>query len=266
MRTSTENGAVGVLPAALNVAWPVMLSYVAIGVPCGVLVGKAGMTPAMSFLLAVTLLTGSGQFMVGNLWLAGVPVASIVASVAAVSSRFALYSASIAPHLKGASRAKTAAISATLTEEAYGISLAKLAGGDAWTTSHALALNLVLVSTWGASCAAGSAIGSAVDIPTAVASFVVTALFVFLLYCQLTARPNVVAALTAAVAVVALKLVGLASVAIPVAALAGVACGLVAFAIGSPVVPAPAPTVPAPTPAEPDSPVIPAAEKDGEVE
>ena len=124
MRTSTENGAAGVLPAALNVAWPIMLSYVAIGLPCGMLVAKAGMSPAMSFLLAVALLTSSGQFMVGNLWLAGVPVASIVASVVAVSSRFALYSASIAPYLKGASRAKTAAISATLTEEAYGISLA----------------------------------------------------------------------------------------------------------------------------------------------
>ena len=43
MRTSTENGAAGVLPAALNVAWPIMLSYVAIGLPCGMLVAKAGM-------------------------------------------------------------------------------------------------------------------------------------------------------------------------------------------------------------------------------
>ena len=114
----------------------------------------------------------------------------------------------------------------------------------------------------------GAAIGSAVDIPTAVVSFMVTALFVFLLHCQLTVRPNVVAALTAAVAVVVLKLAGLASVAILVAALVGVACGLVAFAIGSPAATAdsPAPTVPAPAPAEPDSPTTPAAGEDGEVE
>ena len=265
MRTSTENGAAGVLPAALNVSWPIMLSYVAIGLPCGMLVAKAGMSPAMSFLLAVALLTSSGQFMVGNLWLAGVPVASIVASVVAVSSRFALYSASIAPYLKGASRAKTAAISATLTEEAYGISLAKLAAGDGWTTSHALALNLVLVLTRGVSCAVGAAIGSAIDIPTAVVSFMVTALFVFLLRCQLTVRPNVVAALTAAVAVVALKLAGLASVAILVAALVGVACGLVAFAIGSPAAPASTADA-ASTAASAASPATPAAGKDGDAE
>lgn len=79
--------------------------------------------------LSSTFVTGSGQFMICNLWLAGVPASSIIASVAAISSRFALYSASIAPHLAGASKRQTLAVAATLTEEAYGISLAKLVEG-----------------------------------------------------------------------------------------------------------------------------------------
>ncbi|MFR7732556.1 MAG: AzlC family ABC transporter permease [Collinsella sp.] len=87
----------------------------------------------MVFALSSTFMRRvAGQFMVCNLWLAGVPAASIVASVAAISSRFALYSASIAPHLRGASKRQTLAVAATLTEEADGISLAKLVEGEDW--------------------------------------------------------------------------------------------------------------------------------------
>lgn len=114
----------------VKTVWPVMLTYVAIGAPCGMIMAQTGMEPWMVFALSSTFVTGSGQFMVCNLWLAGVPAASIVASVAAISSRFALYSASIAPHLRGASKRQTLAVAATLTEEAYGISLAKLVEGE----------------------------------------------------------------------------------------------------------------------------------------
>lgn len=103
----------------VRTVWPVMLTYVAIGAPCGMIMGQTGMEPWMVFALSSTFVTGSGQFMICNLWLAGVPAPSIIASVAAISSRFALYSASIAPHLRGASKRQTLAVAATLTEEAY---------------------------------------------------------------------------------------------------------------------------------------------------
>lgn len=75
----------------VRTVWPVMLTYVAIGAPCGMIMAQTGMEPWMVLALSSTFVTGSGQFMVCNLWLAGVPAASIVASVAAISSRFALY-------------------------------------------------------------------------------------------------------------------------------------------------------------------------------
>lgn len=92
----------------VKTVWPVMLTYVAIAAPCGMIMAQTGMEPWMVFALSSTFVTGSGQFMVCNLWLAGVPAASIVASVAAISSRFALYSASIAPHLRGCFEASDA--------------------------------------------------------------------------------------------------------------------------------------------------------------
>lgn len=213
----------------LAVAWPIMLSYIPLGLACGVLASKCGINPLMGFLMSVTLITGSGQFMISNLWLVGLPAFSIVASVAAVSLRFALYSASLSPYLKKASKRMSLALSYTLIEEAYGVTLSKLSEGEkSWTLRNALALNIVTILTWAVSVSAGSAIGAALDIPTALAGFVMTALFVCLASSQLTSRGNVVAAIAAAVSVIALKLVGLANVAVPFAAVIGVAAAFVA--------------------------------------
>ncbi len=178
----------------VRTVWPVMLTYVAIGAPCGMIMGQTGMEPWMVFALSSTFVTGSGQFMICNLWLAGVPAASIVASVAAISSRFALYSASIAPHLRGASKRQTLAVAATLTEEAYGISLAKLVEGEDWGPLESFVLNAILIATWGVSCTTGAIVGAVVDVPTAIAGFVCTSLFICLLFSQRLSRGNVVAA------------------------------------------------------------------------
>ncbi len=213
----------------LAVAWPIMLSYIPLGLACGVLASKCGINPLMGFLMSVTLITGSGQFMISNLWLAGLPAFSIVASVAAVSLRFALYSASLSPYLKKASKRMSLALSYTLIEEAYGVTLSKLSEGEkSWTLRNALALNIVTILTWAVSVSAGSAIGAVLDIPTALAGFVMTALFVCLASSQLTSRGNVVAAVAAAVSVIVLKLVGLANVAVPFAAVIGVTAAFVA--------------------------------------
>ena len=180
----------------VRTVWPVMLTYVAIGAPCGMIMGQTGMEPWMVFALSSTFVTGSGQFMICNLWLAGVPAASIVASVAAISSRFALYSASIAPHLTGASKRQTLAVAATLTEEAYGISLAKLVEGEDWGPRESFVLNVILIATWGVSCTMGAIVGAVVDVPTAIAGFVCTSLFICLLFSQRLSRGNVVAAVS----------------------------------------------------------------------
>jgi len=215
----------------IKTVWPVMLTYVAIGAPCGMIMAQTGMEPWMVFALSSTFVTGCGQFMVCNLWLAGVPAASIVASVAAISSRFALYSASIAPHLAGASKRQTLAVAATLTEEAYGISLAKLIEGQDWGPRESFALNVILIATWGVSCTMGAVVGAVVDVPTALAGFVCTSLFICLLFSQRLSRGNAVAAVLAAASVAVCKFLGWTNVAVPVSVLVGVAAALVCDAL-----------------------------------
>ena len=215
----------------VRTVWPVMLTYVAIGAPCGMIMGQTGMEPWMVFALSSTFVTGSGQFMICNLWLAGVPAASIVASVAAISSRFALYSASIAPHLRGASKRQTLAVAATLTEEAYGISLAKLVEGEDWGPRESFVLNVILIATWGVSCTTGAIVGAVVDVPTAIAAFVCTSLFICLLFSQRLSRGNVVAAVSGAVSVAVCKFLGLTNIAVPASVVVGIAIALACDAV-----------------------------------
>ena len=202
----------------VRTVWPVMLTYVAIGAPCGMIMGQTGMEPWMVFALSSTFVTGSGQFMICNLWLAGVPAPSIIASVAAISSRFALYSA-------------TLAVTATLTEEAYGISLANLVEKDDWGPRESFVLNVILIATWGVSCTTGAIVGAVVDVPTAIASFVCTSLFICLLFSQRLSRGNVVAAVSGAVSVAVCKFLGLTNIAVPASVVVGIAIALACDAV-----------------------------------
>ena len=214
-----------------RMAWPILLSYVAVGVACGVLEAQAGMEPWMGFVLGATFLTGSGQFMMSNLWMAGVPIPSILVSLAAVSSRFALYSASLAPYLTDAGHKEALAVCSTLTEEGYGLSLSQFAKGGDWTARHAFLLNLMGLVTWAVSCAVGIVLGSAVDIPTAIAGFACTSLFICLLATQRLTRGTAVAAGAAAIAVLVCKCAGASGVAVPVGAVVGVVCALISDAL-----------------------------------
>ena len=87
-------------------------------------------------------------------------------------------------------------------------------------------MNLFSQSAWLLSNVAGALVGSAVSLPTALASFAMTALFICLLCMQKVTSANVVAALCAALGVIACKCVGLSGPAILVGALVGVGAAL----------------------------------------
>lgn len=219
------------LRRVIAAATPIALSYIPIGVACGVLGTKCGLGPGLAAVLSATIISGGAQFMISNMWLAGLPTATIVASVCAVSLRFSLYSASLAPYLQRARKRTALAMAFTLIEEGYGVTLAKLADGDRdWTFRHALALNAITIATWVASVAAGAALGEVVDVPTAIASFAMTTLFIFLLCDQLHggSTGNAIAAAAGAAVVIACKLAGWTAVAAPLAAVIGVAAAMAA--------------------------------------
>ena len=65
---------------------PIMLGYVAIGLPCGILSASIGMNWIQVLLLSVLFYSGAGQFMIPNMWLASSPIASIRSITASAAS------------------------------------------------------------------------------------------------------------------------------------------------------------------------------------
>ncbi len=219
---SVRTGVAPVLSAAL----PVMLGYVTIGIPCGVMEAEVGLSPLMAFLLSASFYSGAGQFMMSSLALVGTPVLSMVASVSLVSTRQLLYSAALSPYLAGASRPLAALFAATVTDESFGVNLERFSADDSWSATKATAVNLMSMFSWALANALGAIVGPALAIPTAVMSFAMTSIFICLLACREWARRTVVCAAASALGVIALKVLGLGSIAVLLGALAGVVAGI----------------------------------------
>jgi 4-azaleucine resistance transporter AzlC len=213
--------------SAFRAALPVMLGYLAIGLPCGIMESKVGFSPLMSFVLSMTFYSGAGQFMIPSMWLAGSPLYSVIASVSFVNTRQMLYSAAFSPYFSDVSRPLAFFFSATVTDESFGVSLEKFVTDEAWTPRRALLVNLMSMTSWGVANTVGTAVGPVLNLPLAVTSFAMTSIFVCLLVGQPLNRTTAVVVGVAFAGVLVCKLVGLAGPAILFGALAGVVAGMV---------------------------------------
>lgn len=214
------------IQAAFGAAFPIMLGYVAIGLPCGILSASIGLGPIEVFLLSVMFYSGAGQFMIPNMWLAGSPLTAIIASVALVNTRQMLYSASFAPFCEGVKKRLAFLFAATVTDESYGVNMSHFQLGK-WTVTRATMVNMLSHSSWIFSNVIGVFLGNALSVPLAIASFAMTSIFICLLCTQKITSANLVAVVTAMVGVVACKAVGLSGPAILIGAIIGVVCAIV---------------------------------------
>lgn len=214
------------ITAAVKAAFPIMLGYIAIGLPCGILSASIGLNALQVFIMCALFYSGAGQFMIPNMWLAGSPVASIIASVSFVNTRQMLYSTAFAPWCEGVSKRLSFLFAATVTDESFGVNMNKFEEGK-WSVAKATLVNLCSQSSWTASCVVGVLVGNAIGIPLAIASFAMTSIFICLLVTQKITFENVVAALAAMAGVFACKLNGLTGPAIFLGALFGVACAFI---------------------------------------
>lgn len=210
---------------AFRAAVPIMLGYVAIGIPCGILCNSIGLNALQVFLLSALFYSGAGQFMIPNMYLAASPLASIIASVSLVNTRQMLYSASFAPECQGVSKRLAFLFAATVTDESYGVSTAKFEEGS-WSVDRALFVNLFSQSSWALSNVVGVLVGSAVNIPLNIASFAMTSIFICLLVTQRMTSANIIAIVAAMLGVYVCKALGLTGPAILVGAVLGVAAAM----------------------------------------
>lgn len=212
---------------ALKAALPIMLGYIVIGTPCGVMENEIGIGPAFAFIISCTLYSGAGQFMMSPMVLAGTPLASIALSIGLVSSRQMLYAAAFSPFFTHVRKRLTVLFAATVTDESFGVNMDRFLAAEPWDERRATLVNLFSMLSWGTANAIGSALGAVIAFPTDILSFGMTSIFVCLLVGQLASAASGVVCAVAFIAVGALKLAGLGGVAIFAGAVAGIIAGLI---------------------------------------
>ena len=203
----------------LKAALPIMAGYIVLGLPCGLLCQQAGMDWVMVLIMCGIFYSGAGQYMIPNMWLAGNPLLSIILSVSLVNTRQMLYGASLSRYCESASKRLAFLFGATVTDESFGVNLAR---------------NLCSQSSWAFACVMGALIGNLVSVPTAIASFAMTSIFICLLCMQKITTTNLITVGVAVLGVLLCKLTGLSGPAILLGALAGMFAGYIHATVTKP--------------------------------
>lgn len=213
------------LQASFTAALPIVLGYVAIGVPCGILCDSIGAQCAAGVRHVRAVLLGRGpvhdsQYVARRRAYRVYYRERVVREHApdALLGR-------VCPHCIGVRKRLAFLFAATVTDESYGVNTLKFEEGG-WSVRRALFVNLFSCTSWTLSCTVGVLVGNAIGIPLAIASFAMTSIFICLLCTQKANVENVVAAAVAMLGVYVFKLVGLTGPAILLGAVAGVVAAL----------------------------------------
>jgi len=193
----------------VRASFPVVLGYTALGITFGVVARPAGLSVAEVSLMSLILYAGSSQFVAASLIATGASATAIAATVLLVNLRHMLYSAALAPRLRGLPTWQSALVGAELTDETFTVAASKLGkDGRPVRASWLFGLNLTAQATWIAATTVGALVGSQIPDPRVLGlDFALPAMFAALLVLQVAGWPRwrppvLVALLGATIAVV----------------------------------------------------------------
>jgi predicted branched-subunit amino acid permease len=150
------------LLAGVAAVAPLLVGVAPFGVMYGALALRSGIGPGPAMAMSSVVFAGSAQFILAQLAGLGASAPVMVATVALVNLRHALYSASVAPALGHLPRRWKLALSYLLTDEAYAAAIARLGREDAGPHRHwfLLGTGFTLWASWQVSTAAGVLVGA----------------------------------------------------------------------------------------------------------
>jgi 4-azaleucine resistance transporter AzlC len=205
---------------------PILLGVVPFGLLFGALAINVHLSNLAAQAMSSIIFAGSAQFIAAQLVGTGTSGLVIVLVVFVVNLRHALYSASIAPHIRSLNPPWKFLLAYLLTDEAYAVTITHYIREGFSTTRHwyFLGAGLTLWGSWQLSTAAGIFIGA--QIPSGwPLGFILPLTFIALVVPTIRDRAGTAAALTAG-------LIGLLAYSLPyktgllLAALIGILTGL----------------------------------------
>ena len=221
-RSAFSNGFLAVVP--------IIPGVIPFGMICGVTAIKAGLSPAAAMGMSVFIFAGASQLAAIQLLAQGALPAVIVFTALVINLRFAMYSASLAPHFQHLPKRWRWPLAYLLTDQAYAMSINHYLNTSTVPLAHKHWFYLGIASTmwlvWQPATAAGILLGAAVPSSWSL-DFAIPLTFMALLIPGLRDRPTLVAALVGGgVAVFATALPF--NLGLVLAAVSGIAAGLVA--------------------------------------
>lgn len=146
----------------------IAVSVAAFGLVFGLAARGAGFSPLEAIAFSVIVFAGASQFAAAGYVAAGLPWAPIVVLTLLLNARHLLYSASLAPRLRGLSAARRAVMGHFLTDEAFALSAAHFQRvGRVDVAGYWIAAMLGVFVPWNAATAIGVLLGGAIPDPAA---------------------------------------------------------------------------------------------------
>lgn len=187
-------------------ALPILVSYFAIGLACGMVLYEVGYSVVQILLTSLFIYSGAGQFLIANMTSVGAGVFSIILTIAFLNVRFILMSLSSAQIVRGESGWMSFLFGTTITDETYGVNytLFHQESSD-WTVKDALSVNLLSYIVWGGATVLGALLVSYIEIDTFIMSYGLTALFICMTVSHFKNKAMVLSGVLSAVLTVILQ-------------------------------------------------------------
>jgi 4-azaleucine resistance transporter AzlC len=201
----------GAIRAAFPVTVPVLFGYIAIGIPFGLMLVKAGYPWWVAPIMSALMYAGAGQYIAIGLFAAKAPLAGALVTMLMVNIRHIVYGLSLIDKFKEAGRWKPYLVFA-LTDETYALLTGVKVPDNVNKGGFYGAIAALDQSYWIAGSVIGALAGSFIPFSFAGIDFALTALFAVLLINQLEqTRDPVPAVIGVATAVIALVAFGAAN-------------------------------------------------------
>ncbi len=214
--------------AGLKATMPLVLGAIPFGIIFGAVAVTSGLSAWATVAMSALVFAGSSQFIAAGLVAGGAGLAVIILTTFVVNLRHALYSASLAPHMKHLPQRWLAPLGFMLTDETYVIVVERYSRMDhsPWKHWYFLGSALIMYVNWQVCTWIGILAGHSIPNPQAWGlEFAMSVTFIGMLVPMLRQRSMVLSVLAAGSA--AVLFAGLPNnLGLIVAALAGVVMGM----------------------------------------
>ena len=178
---------------------PLCLSYIPIGVACGILLHAAGFNFIMTLIVSIVVFSGGAQFILASLLTIHAPLTSIFVTLFFLELRYALLGSSLSKYIKSESQHFIWLFAVSMNDENYAVNYLKFATDKKWKPKDALLVEHYSLISWSVSNMVGGLIGSTISINLEVVDFALTALFIYMIVMQMRSHLTLIICLLSAV-------------------------------------------------------------------